>query len=197
MAAKDALGDSLGLAHWMTFVTIVSLLLLSFGLLGLFPSASRQGGLGGRLLQFGIVVSLIEWSALIIASGMRHFVIHLMQRSGLPADGSLSAADFEAAALAVPTDGGHVDVHCAVPVGDDHGGHRAVQAVRRDGHLQIDQLRPGDRRSYRTGHKFYGHERSGPGDSDAALDKQCNPLYPVDWTVYHRVWHVQGAEGVL
>ncbi len=32
---------------------------------------------------------------------MRHFVIHLMQRGGLPDDGSLSAADFEAAALAV------------------------------------------------------------------------------------------------
>ena len=44
---------------------------------------------------------MIEWSALNIASGMRHFVIHLMQRSGLPDDGSLSAADFEAAALAV------------------------------------------------------------------------------------------------
>ena len=85
-------------------MTLVSLLLLSFGLLGLYPAASRQGGLGGRLLQFGIIVSLIEWSALIIASGMRHFVIHLMQRSDLPADGSLSAADFEAAALAVHTD---------------------------------------------------------------------------------------------
>ena len=47
---------------------------------------------------------MIEWSVLIIASGMRHFVIHLMQRSGLPDDGSLSAADFEAAPLAVHTD---------------------------------------------------------------------------------------------
>ena len=87
----------------MTFITIVSLLLLSFGLLGLFPAASRQGGLGGRLLQFGIIVSLIEWSVLNIASGMRHFVIHLMQRSGLSDGGSLSSADLEASALAVPT----------------------------------------------------------------------------------------------
>ena len=87
----------------MTFITQVSLLLLSFGLLGLYPAASRQDGLGGRLLQFGIIVSLIECSFLIIASGMRHFVIHLMQCGDLPADGSLSAADFEASALAVPT----------------------------------------------------------------------------------------------
>ena len=104
VAARDALGDNAGLAHWMTFITIDSLLLLLFGLLGFFPAASRQGGLGGRLLQFGIIVSFIEWSVLIIASGMRHFVIHLMQRSDLPDDGSLSAADFEASALAVHTD---------------------------------------------------------------------------------------------
>ena len=104
VAARDALGDNAGLAHWMTFITIVSLLLLSFGLLALFPAASRQGGLGGRLLQFGIIVSLIEWSVLIIASGMRHFVIHLMQRANLGEDGSLTPEQFESAALAVHTD---------------------------------------------------------------------------------------------
>ena len=104
VAARDALDDSAVLAHWMTFITLVSLLLLSFGLLGLYPAASRQDGLGGRLLQFGIIVSLIEWSVLIIASGMRHFVIHLMQWSDRPANGTLSAPDFEAAALAVHTD---------------------------------------------------------------------------------------------
>ena len=104
VAARDALGDNAVLAHWMTFITLASLLLLSFGLLALYPAASRQGGLGGRLLQFGIIVSVIEWVVLIIASGMRHFVIHLMQRSDLPADGTLTAADFQAAALAVHTD---------------------------------------------------------------------------------------------
>ena len=104
VAARDALGDNAGLAHWMTFFTIASLLLLSFGLLGLFPAASRQGGLGGRLLQFGIIVSLIEWAVLIIASGMRHFVIHLMQRANLGDDASLTPEQFEAAALAVHTD---------------------------------------------------------------------------------------------
>ena len=104
VAARDAMGDNAGLAHWMTFITIVSLLLLSFGLLALFPAASRQGGLGGRLLQFGIIVSLIEWSVLIIASGMRHFVIHLMQRANLGGDGTLTPEQFEAAALTVHTD---------------------------------------------------------------------------------------------
>ena len=103
-AARDALGDSAVLAQWMTFFTLISLLLMSFGFLGLYPLASRQAGLGGRLLQFGIIATLIEWSILIIATGMRHFEIHLMQRRNLAADGSQSAVDFEVAALAVHID---------------------------------------------------------------------------------------------
>ena len=70
--ARDALGDSPVLAQWMTFFTLISLLLMSFGFLALYPLASRQTGLGGKLLQFGIIATLIEWSILIIATGMRH-----------------------------------------------------------------------------------------------------------------------------
>ena len=88
----------------MTFFTLISVLLMSFGFLALYPLASRQTGLGGKLLQFGIIATLIEWSILIIATGMRHFEIHLLQRSNLPIEGALSAADFEAAALAVHLD---------------------------------------------------------------------------------------------
>ncbi len=102
--ALRALGDSAVLAHWMTFFTLISLLLMSFGFLGILPMAVRQGGLGGKLLQFGIIATLIEWSILIIATGMRHFEIHLMQRSNLASTGSQTAADFEAAALAVHID---------------------------------------------------------------------------------------------
>ena len=103
-AAVEALGASPILAQWMTFITLISLLLMSFGFVGLFPLASRQAGLGGKLLQFGIIATLIEWSILLIATGMRHFEIHLMQRSNLATDGSQSAADFAEAALAVHID---------------------------------------------------------------------------------------------
>ena len=99
-AAVDALGDMPILAQWMNFIALISLLLMSFGLLGLYPLASQQAGLGGKLLQFGIIATLIEWSILIIVTGMRHFEIHLMQRSNLEVGGGM-AADFEAAALAV------------------------------------------------------------------------------------------------
>ena len=108
-AAVNALGDSPILGHWMNFMMLISLLLMTFGLLGLYPLASRQAGVGGKLLQFGIVTSIIEWSILIIVAGMRHFEIHLMQRSNLADGGSLSAADFEAAALAV-----HIDITAVI-----------------------------------------------------------------------------------
>ena len=100
-AARDAMGASPVLAQWMTFITLISLLLMSFGLLGLLPLASRQPGLGGKLLQFGIIATLIEWSILIVATGMRHFEIHLMQRGNLEAQGSPMATVFADAALAV------------------------------------------------------------------------------------------------
>ena len=103
-AARDALGDSPVLAHWVTFVSLISLLLMIFGFLGLYPLASRQGGLGGKILQFGIIASIIEWSILIIAAGMRHFEIHLMQRSAMGAEGPPTPAEFEATALAVHSD---------------------------------------------------------------------------------------------
>ena len=103
-AARDAMGDSAVLAQWMTFFTLISLLLMILGFLGIYPLARRQSGLGGRLLQFGIIATIIEWSILIVATGMRHMEIHLMQRRNLAADGSQSAIDFETAALAVHID---------------------------------------------------------------------------------------------
>ena len=98
--AVKALGDSAVLAQWMTFFSFLALVFMAFGLTWLYPLAGRQGGLGGRLLQFGIILTMIEWTVLFLATGMRHFVIHLMQRAELAADGS----EFVAAALAIHTD---------------------------------------------------------------------------------------------
>ena len=47
-AARDALGDSAVLAHWVNFITLLSLLLMIFAFLCLYPLASRQAGLGGQ-----------------------------------------------------------------------------------------------------------------------------------------------------
>ena len=98
--ALDALADSPILAQWMTFLTLIAMLIMSFGLLGLYPLASRQPGLGGRILQFGIIATIIEWSIVVIVSGMRHFEIHLLQRANMGIEGSMPAVDLKAAALA-------------------------------------------------------------------------------------------------
>ena len=102
-AAVEALGDGAVLAHWVNFISLISWLLMISAFLALYSLASRQGGIGGKLLRFGIIASIIEWSILIIAVGMRHFVIHLMQRSEL-GEAAPTPAEFEAAALAVHTD---------------------------------------------------------------------------------------------
>ena len=97
--AVEALGDSPILAQWMNFLSLIALLLMAFGFLRLYPLASQQPGLGGRLLQFGILATLIEWSIGILSTGMRHFEIHLMQRANIET-GQL-VADLETAALNV------------------------------------------------------------------------------------------------
>jgi hypothetical protein len=103
-AAIDAWADNAVLAQWMTFISLIAMLFLIFGVLGLYPLASSQGGLAGRLLQFGIVASVIEWSVMAITHGMRHFSIILLQR-GDPGHAGIDAAavafDIHLATIAV------------------------------------------------------------------------------------------------
>ncbi len=91
----SAWADNTILAQWMTFIILIAMMFMVFGVLGLYPLASSQGGLAGRMLQYGIVASIIEWSILVVAQGMRHFSIHLLQRDDL----GHSGMDFATAAL--------------------------------------------------------------------------------------------------
>ena len=101
--AAAAMGEAPTLTHTMSFLTIVAMLLQIFGAVGLFHLASGQGGLGGTLLKFGAVASIIEWSLILMATGMRHFVTHLLQRGANAADGSAIQMGFNDGALAVYT----------------------------------------------------------------------------------------------
>lgn len=80
-AALEVIGDTPTLAHVTIFLSILAMLLISFGAFGLFPLAARLDGLTGTLFKFGIIIAIIEWSIVIIGLGMRHFVTHLMQRA--------------------------------------------------------------------------------------------------------------------
>ena len=103
-AAVNAIADAPTLAHLMIFLTILAMMLMSFGFFGLLPLASRQGGFAGTLLKFGIFLSIIEWSIVIIAMGMKHFVTHLMQRAADAGSGSADYAFFQESALVIFTD---------------------------------------------------------------------------------------------
>lgn len=102
-AALEVIGDASTLAHATIFLSILAMLLISFGAYGLFPLATRLGGLTGNLLKFGIIISIIEWSIVIIGLGMRHFVTHLMQRATNEAAGSEDQLLLEETALVVHT----------------------------------------------------------------------------------------------
>lgn len=102
--AVQAMGEAPSLTHTMSFLTIVAMLLQIFGAVGLFHLASGQAGLGGTLLKFGAIASTIEWSIILIATGMRHFVTHLLQRGAYAADGSEIQIAFNNGALFVYTD---------------------------------------------------------------------------------------------
>ena len=102
-AALEVIGDASTLAHSTIFLSILAMLLISFGAYGLFPLATRLGGLTGNLLKFGIIISIIEWSIVIIGLGMRHFVTHLMQRATNEAAGSEDQLLLEETALVVHT----------------------------------------------------------------------------------------------
>lgn len=101
-AALAVVADAPTLAHITIFLSIVAMLLISFGAFGLFPLATRLGGLRGSLLKFGIIISIIEWSIVIIGLGMRHFVTYLMQRASSTA-GSEDQIYFEDTALMIHT----------------------------------------------------------------------------------------------
>lgn len=102
-AALEVVADAPTLAHLTIFFGIAAMLLISFGAFGLYPLGSRLGGLIGTLFKFGIIISIIEWSIVIIGLGMRHFVTHLMQRSNNAVAGSDDQMLLEETALVIHT----------------------------------------------------------------------------------------------
>ena len=102
--AVNAIANAPALAHLMIFLSILGMILMAFGFFAFLPLASRQGGLAGTLLKFGLFLSIIEWSIIIIAMGMKHFVTHLMQRAADAGTGSPDYAFFQESALVIHTD---------------------------------------------------------------------------------------------
>ena len=78
--AIQTMGNNASLAHMSTMMTAMGMLLHVYGFSTLLR-LSRMPGWGGSALRFGIVVSIFGWGIFIVAMGMRHLIIHLMQRA--------------------------------------------------------------------------------------------------------------------
>ena len=80
-AAVVALGEHPSLAHVMTMLVIVGMLLHVYGISALLRLGKGEQCLAGTVLRSGVFASLFAWGIFIIGLGQRHMVIHLMQRS--------------------------------------------------------------------------------------------------------------------
>ena len=94
--ALGVMADYAGLSHLMTMLIIVAMLLYAYGYSTLLRVAP-QPGWGGPVLRFGIAANIFCWAVFVIAMGMRHFSIHLMQRASDV--GPAMSAGFEGLAL--------------------------------------------------------------------------------------------------
>ena len=102
-AAVGAMGDAPALSHLMTILNVLAMLLMSCGILALFPLATRQGGLSGTFLRFGVFVSIVEWCSIVVGMGMRHYVTYLAQRASDAPPGSELQASLQETSLLVHT----------------------------------------------------------------------------------------------
>ena len=78
--AIGAMADNASLAHLVTMLTSIGMLLYIYGFSTLFR-LSRQTGGAGIALKCGIAASMFGWAIFVIAMSMRHLTIHLMQRA--------------------------------------------------------------------------------------------------------------------
>ena len=101
-SAITVMADYASLAHVLSMLGIIGMLLYGYSFLALFR-VPRQAGLADSALRFGIVTSLFGWGIFILAMGMRHFTIHLMQRSMDAAAAPETQAAFQVLALNVYT----------------------------------------------------------------------------------------------
>ena len=79
-AALDTMAANASLAHLASMASIIGMFLYAYAALT-WLRLPQQAGLGGSMLRLGVFASMFGWSLYAIAMGMRHFSIHLMQRS--------------------------------------------------------------------------------------------------------------------
>ena len=104
-ATVAVLSDYANLGHLVTTVSIIGMLLMIGGVIRLYTVSEGEGALARPLLRFGIILTVIEWSLVILGHAQRHLLLHLLQRG----EGDTLSADvmaqFEALVI-----GGYADM---------------------------------------------------------------------------------------
>lgn len=98
-AAAAALAGSPTLAHAMTLLVIIGMLLYVYGFIELLRLRGQGSDFGASILRFGIVASIFSWCVFIVGFGVRHSAIYLMQQGVRAGEGTALQAEF--AGLAV------------------------------------------------------------------------------------------------
>lgn len=81
-AALEAAAADASLAHLASMLSIFGMFLYGYG--GFAWLRLAEQGPGGLCLRVGTYVSIFGWSLYVVAMGMRHFSVHLMQRGMRP-----------------------------------------------------------------------------------------------------------------
>ena len=81
-AALGAAAAEASLAHLASMLSIIGMFLYGYAAFTWLRLA--QKGPGGMCLRLGAYVSMFGWSLYVVAMGMRHFSVHLMQRGMQP-----------------------------------------------------------------------------------------------------------------
>jgi hypothetical protein len=72
--------DHASLAQFVNVTAIVAALLFAYSFLVLFRAAGKRTGIAGSMMRFGIGIGLVGWAIGVVGFGVRHMVIHLLQR---------------------------------------------------------------------------------------------------------------------
>ena len=79
-AALETMSEYPSLAHLASMMSIIGMLLYMYAAFT-WLRLPGQTGIVGSTLRLGVFVSMFGWALYAIAMGMRHFSVHLMQRS--------------------------------------------------------------------------------------------------------------------
>lgn len=105
--AINAMADNANLAHAMTLLLMIAILMEAYGLLALLRLTAGKAGLANAALRFGIGGIVFGWGLYIVELGTWHMVAHIMTHG---VGGQVTESKLEDYAVTVFSMGGAVHI---------------------------------------------------------------------------------------